>query len=80
VLFTGLGGGGHANSSVIIINIMQATIRTTSSFDTVPINIRIPAAGTNKTFTVFNNLEQLIFIIKGIVKPSTVIPDPEEWI
>jgi hypothetical protein len=46
----------------------------------VPINIRSTAAGTNKTFTVFNNLEQLIFIIKGIVKPSAVFLDPEEWI
>ena len=59
---------------------MQMNIGTTSSFYTVPINICITAAGTNKTFTVLNNLERQIFIIKCSVKPSAVFFDPEEWI
>jgi hypothetical protein len=38
------------------------------------------AAGTNKTYTVFNNLEQQIFIIHCPLKPSAVSLDPENWI
>ena len=68
------------DSSFITLTIMQTNIGTTPSFYTMPIDIRITAAGTNKTFTVFNNFEQQIFIIKCPIKPSAVSLDPEQWI
>jgi hypothetical protein len=68
------------DSSFILLSIMQSNIGTTPSFYTMPIDIRITAAGTNTTVTVFNNLEQQDFIIKCPVKPSAVSLDPEDWI
>ena len=68
------------DSSVITLTIKQTNIGTSPIFYSMPIDIRVTAAGTNKTFTVFNNLEQQIFIIHCPVKPSAVSLDPEEWI
>ena len=68
------------DSSFVTLNILQTNIGTSPSFYTMPIDVRITAAGTNKTFTVFNNSEEQVFIIHCPVKPSAVILDPEEWI
>jgi hypothetical protein len=68
------------DSSVLSLTIMQTNIGTSPSFYTMPIDIRVLAAGTNKTFTVFNNSEQQVFIIHCPVQPSSVILDPEGWI
>ena len=68
------------DSSVLSLTIMQTNIGTSPSFYTMPIDIRVLAAGTNKTFTVLNNSEQQVFIIHCPAQPSSVILDPEEWI
>jgi aminopeptidase N len=68
------------DSSVIVLTIAQTNIGKFPSFYTMPIDIRITAAGTNKTITVFSNSQQQVFTINCPVKPSTVILDPEGWI
>jgi aminopeptidase N len=70
----------QGDSSVIILNITQTNIGTTPSFYTMPIDIHITTAGTDKTFIVLNDSQQQIFMIKCPVKPSAVLLDPEGWI
>jgi len=68
------------DSSFILLTIKQTTIGTSPSFYTMPIDIRITAAGTNKTVTVLNNQQEQTFTIQEPIKPSAVVLDPEGWI
>jgi aminopeptidase N len=68
------------DSSAVILTIKQATIGTTPSFYTMPIDIRITTAGRDTTFIVLNNAQQQTFTIKCPVKPSAVLLDPDGWI
>jgi len=68
------------DSSFIILNINQTTNGTTPSYYTMPVDIRITAAGKDTTCTVLNNAQQQTFTIKCVSKPSSVLLDPEGWI
>jgi hypothetical protein len=68
------------DSSVIILDIGQISGRSNPAFFTMPIDIRITAAGRDTTLTVFNDLQQQRFIIKSNERPSAVLLDPDKWI
>jgi len=68
------------DSSFIILNINQTTNGITPSFYTMPLDIRITAAGIDSTCTVLNNAQHQVFSIKCPEKPSSVLLDPEGWI
>ena len=68
------------DSSVIILDIGQISGRNNPAFFTMPIDIRITAAGRDTTLTVFNNLQQQRFVMKSNDKPSAVLLDPEKWV
>ncbi len=68
------------DSSAVILDIGQILGRSNPAFFTMPIDIRITAAGRDTTFTVLNNSPQQRFVIRFDSKPDTVILDPERWI
>jgi aminopeptidase N len=68
------------DSSVIILDIGQISGRSNPAFFTMPIDIRITAAGRDTTLTVFNNLQQQRFVMKSNDKPSKVLLDPDTWV
>jgi aminopeptidase N len=68
------------DSSVIILDIGQIRDRSNPAFFTMPIDIRITAAGRDTTLTVFNDLLQQRFVITSNDKPSAVHLDPDNWI
>jgi aminopeptidase N len=68
------------DSSVIILDIGQISSRSNPVFFTMPIDIRITAAGRDTTRTVFNDLQQQRFVIRCNERPSAVLLDPGGWI
>jgi aminopeptidase N len=68
------------DSSVIILDIGQISGRSNPAFFTMPIDIRITAAGRDTTLTVLNNVQHQRFVLKSNEKPSGVLLDPDKWI
>jgi aminopeptidase N len=68
------------DSSVIILDIGQINNRSNPLYFTMPIDIRITAAGRDTTLTVLNNFQQQRFVLKSNEKPSAVLLDPDRWI
>jgi len=67
------------DSSVVAINLKQATGRQNPAFFTMPIDIRIFSPERDTTVTVFNNAQSQSFAINFPERPTSILLDPDGW-
>ncbi|MBN1398991.1 MAG: T9SS type A sorting domain-containing protein [Bacteroidetes bacterium] len=68
------------DSSGVVLNIGQITGRDNPEYFTMPVDIRITAAGRDTTITIFNDSQHQQFVVDFNAKPDNVVLDPERWI
>jgi hypothetical protein len=68
------------DSSSLTIELSQTMNRSNPTFFTMPIDVRITAAGRDTTVTIFNNVQKQTFTINFPKQPTSVLLDPDGWI
>jgi hypothetical protein len=67
------------DSSLVTVNLKQASGRQNPAFFTMPIDIRILSPGKDTTVSVFNNAQSQSFAIDFPQRPTSVVIDPDGW-